>query len=49
LRDRLFPLANPLLALGKALGEIRTSVFHVLLNPRYDSWFRNHPENSFAP
>jgi len=25
-------LANPLLALGKALGEIRDSVFHALLN-----------------
>lgn len=49
LGDRLFQLTNPLLALGKALDKIRTSVFHALWNPRYDSWFRNHPKIPFRP
>jgi hypothetical protein len=49
LGDRLFQLANPLLALGKTLDKIRTSAFHALWNPRYDAWFRNHPRIFFRP
>jgi hypothetical protein len=47
--NELLQFANPLLALGEAFGEIRTSVFHTPFNPRFGSGFRDPSENSLAP